>query len=62
MARSGVLLSIAGLMCLGRLGTRKLETRGSEKGCPFGPQRFLDGFAQRLGSVILESSRGVTNR
>jgi hypothetical protein len=49
-------------MCPGRLGTRKLETRGSEKGCPFGPQRFLDGFAQRLGSVILESSRGVTNR
>ena len=49
-------------MCPGRLGTRKLETRGSEKGCPFGLQRFLDGFAQGMGSVILESPRGVTNR
>ena len=57
IAQRGTPLSIAGSICQCRLGTRKLEKCGSEKGCHFGPQRFLDGFAKSLGSVIRELPR-----
>jgi hypothetical protein len=49
IARGGVLLSIAGLMRPGRLGTRKLETRGFEKGCPFATATVFGRFRLRLG-------------
>lgn len=62
VARSGVLISKAGFTCPGHLGTCTLKTSGSQNVCPFGPLRFLHGFAQSIGSVILETPCWVTNR